>query len=283
MINFEYKIVPAPVHGMRVRGVSEPEDRFALSLEIVINEMAAEGWEYMRSETLPSAERSGLVGSAPVYRGILVFRREATAKPKPKPEVAEAQPKIEKKRRPLLMRPRDDRPPVRIRTVEAKPAPSEPEKVTAGKTAAATPGVQHMRGNTIESAIARARGGTVVVQPSERDTAKTPEARPEPAEDTTVPPVADAVEFDEPDHMEPVDLSADEDAATPRATDVKVPPRQDTGISGLLRRRAVLIQAAAEKGEPRPAPLADLATLFADAEDAEEIVDETPKRSTAAE
>lgn len=41
--------------------------------------MAAEGWEYVRAETLPSEERSGLAGRNTVYHNVLVFRRERRA------------------------------------------------------------------------------------------------------------------------------------------------------------------------------------------------------------
>ena len=272
MVNFEYKIVPAPVHGMRVRGVSEPEERFALSLEAVINEWAAEGWEYMRSETLPSSERTGLVGSGPVYRGILVFRRPATAKPKvEEPQPANEKKLLEKRRKPLLVRPKDDLPPVRVRSDDPKPVspPEEPRKSPAPSNE-----MQLLRGNSIESAMSRARQGAQT-----QDTAPQAEA-PLPVETTEAAPI----ELDEADQLGPVDLSEDEpEVTTAKSGEVKLPPRQDTGISGLLRRRAALIQAATESGQPRPAPLADLATLFADAEDAEEIIDDAPAKTTAAE
>ncbi|RYG91754.1 DUF4177 domain-containing protein [Loktanella sp. IMCC34160] len=72
---FEYKIVPAPKRGTKARGVKTAEDRFALSMEQVINGLAAEGWEYIRADTLPSEERSGLTGRTTVYQNLLVFRR----------------------------------------------------------------------------------------------------------------------------------------------------------------------------------------------------------------
>jgi hypothetical protein len=40
-----------------------------------MNELAAEGWEYQRAETLPSIERAGLTGSTTEWRNVLVFRR----------------------------------------------------------------------------------------------------------------------------------------------------------------------------------------------------------------
>lgn len=75
MPNFEYKVVPAPVKGQKAKGVKTPEGRFALSVETVLNQMGAEGWEYLRAELLPSDERSGLTGSTTNWRNVLVFRR----------------------------------------------------------------------------------------------------------------------------------------------------------------------------------------------------------------
>lgn len=78
MDQFEYKVVPAPTKGRKARGVRRPEDKFALSVEEVMNEMASAGWEYQRSETLPHEERAGLTGTSTTFRSILVFRRVKT-------------------------------------------------------------------------------------------------------------------------------------------------------------------------------------------------------------
>lgn len=72
---FEYKVVPAPAKGTKAKGIKTPEARFANSVEITLNEMAAEGWEYLRAELLPSEERSGLTGSTTNWRNVLIFRR----------------------------------------------------------------------------------------------------------------------------------------------------------------------------------------------------------------
>ena len=82
MRKFEYKAVPAPNTGTKAKGVKTTEDRFALSLTEAMNEMAAEGWEYVRAETLPCNERKGLTGSQQTYQNVLIFRRlEAGALP----------------------------------------------------------------------------------------------------------------------------------------------------------------------------------------------------------
>lgn len=75
MQTYEYKVVPAPNKGKKARGVKTPEARFAFGIEEVLNEMAADGWEFQRAEMLPSEERSGLTGTKTNWRNLLVFRR----------------------------------------------------------------------------------------------------------------------------------------------------------------------------------------------------------------
>ena len=52
-----------------------PPDRFAHALTSTMNAMARDGWEYLRADTLPSEERSGLTKRSTVYHSVLVFRR----------------------------------------------------------------------------------------------------------------------------------------------------------------------------------------------------------------
>lgn len=75
MTKFEFKVVPAPAKGRRARGVKGTDGRFAYALESVMNDMAAEGWEFLRTETLPSEERSGLTSTSMSFRSVMVFRR----------------------------------------------------------------------------------------------------------------------------------------------------------------------------------------------------------------
>lgn len=77
MTRYTYKVIPAPAKGRKAQGVKGAEARFAYGLEEAINEMAAQGWEYLRADILPSEERQGLTSTATVYRSVLVFRREA--------------------------------------------------------------------------------------------------------------------------------------------------------------------------------------------------------------
>lgn len=79
MAHFEYKVVPAPTKGDKVRGVKQPEARFAHSVEAVLNRMAEGGWEFVRAEMLPNEERSGLSKTTKEWRNLLIFRRERVA------------------------------------------------------------------------------------------------------------------------------------------------------------------------------------------------------------
>jgi hypothetical protein len=72
---YEYKVVPAPNKGQKAKGVKTAPARFALAIESALNTLAAEGWEYLRAETLPSEERSGLTSTQVNDRALLIFRR----------------------------------------------------------------------------------------------------------------------------------------------------------------------------------------------------------------
>lgn len=71
----EYTAIPAPTRGEKSRDAKTPADRYALSLTTELNRMAGDGWEYVRSDVLPSEERTGLTGRATVYHSLLIFRR----------------------------------------------------------------------------------------------------------------------------------------------------------------------------------------------------------------
>ena len=92
MPNFEYKVVPAPKKGLKGKGIKTPEARFANAMMSVMNELGAEGWEYQRSDTLPSEERSGFRSRSTSFQNMLVFRRaitHATSAAQPTPVAAQ--------------------------------------------------------------------------------------------------------------------------------------------------------------------------------------------------
>ena len=71
----EYKVVPAPKKGLKAKGRKTNEDRFANALESLMNEMATDGWSYLRTDTLPTEQREGLMSKTTVYVNMLVFSR----------------------------------------------------------------------------------------------------------------------------------------------------------------------------------------------------------------
>ena len=75
MPRYEYRVVPAPKQGTKAKGVRSYEDRFAHALQSLMNELGAQGWDYVRADTLPAEERQGLTGRVTVYQNMLVFRR----------------------------------------------------------------------------------------------------------------------------------------------------------------------------------------------------------------
>jgi len=72
---YEYKVIPAPLRTVKVKGLSTTAERFAHLLASTVNAEADEGWEYLRSDTLPCEERKGLTGTAKSFQSVLVFRR----------------------------------------------------------------------------------------------------------------------------------------------------------------------------------------------------------------
>lgn len=79
MSHFDYRVIPAPLRGEKAKEARTPADRYAAALTAELNRMAAEGWEYVRADVLPSEERSGLTGRSTVFHNLLVFRRPAQA------------------------------------------------------------------------------------------------------------------------------------------------------------------------------------------------------------
>jgi hypothetical protein len=75
MQRFEYKVIPAPKRGEKARGVKTTEDRFAFALTQLMNGLGADGWDYVRADTLPCEERSGFTGTKTTFQNVLVFRR----------------------------------------------------------------------------------------------------------------------------------------------------------------------------------------------------------------
>ncbi|MGY6695281.1 MAG: hypothetical protein ACXIUW_04535 [Roseinatronobacter sp.] len=72
---FEYLALPAPRRGQKAKGLKTPAERYAHELTTLMNDLSSEGWEYWRSECLPSEERKGLMSSTVIENHLLIFRR----------------------------------------------------------------------------------------------------------------------------------------------------------------------------------------------------------------
>ncbi|MFB2533428.1 DUF4177 domain-containing protein [Paracoccus sp. p3-h83] len=75
MIRYEYRAIPAPARGDKSGGHRSTADRFAFAIETVLNQMGQDGWDYLRADTLPCEERSGLTGRQTQFHNLLIFRR----------------------------------------------------------------------------------------------------------------------------------------------------------------------------------------------------------------
>lgn len=73
MPDHEYRVLPAPDRAAKTR--DKGEDAHARALADVLNAEAQQGWEFVRAETLPMKERTGLTGTRMGFRTLLVFRR----------------------------------------------------------------------------------------------------------------------------------------------------------------------------------------------------------------
>ena len=78
MTVYVYKVIPAPTQGLKGKGVKGVSARFANSLETSINDLAVDGWEYVRSESLPSVDRVGMTRKrVESFQNVMVFRKPA--------------------------------------------------------------------------------------------------------------------------------------------------------------------------------------------------------------
>ena len=123
MSQYEYKVVPAPKKGLKAKGIKSAEDRYANALETAMNALGAEGWEYQRSETLPSEERSGLTRRVTTFQNMLVFRR-AVAVDVSEPTVVEI---VEDNTTPTITAEVDESPLLEAKPLDVDPARAEPQ------------------------------------------------------------------------------------------------------------------------------------------------------------
>jgi hypothetical protein len=75
MQRYEYRAIPAPRKGEKSKEARSTPERFAHALTQVMNRMGADGWEYLRADTLPCEERVGLTRRQTTVQHMLIFRR----------------------------------------------------------------------------------------------------------------------------------------------------------------------------------------------------------------
>lgn len=76
MTGYTYKTVAAPRRLKKVKGVKGQDALLAHSVEELIAVEAAQGWEYLRSDTFPVEEKGGMFSKAAVTdRAVLIFRK----------------------------------------------------------------------------------------------------------------------------------------------------------------------------------------------------------------
>ncbi|MEP5762138.1 MAG: DUF4177 domain-containing protein [Litoreibacter sp.] len=115
MSGFEYKVVAAPRKGVSAKGIKGSDGKFANALTKLMNEMSADGWYYLRSDTLPCDERQGLTGKTTKYHAMLVFQRPRVEAPVAPPVEEPKQIAPPKREEPVLEAPE---------TVDVSPDPS---------------------------------------------------------------------------------------------------------------------------------------------------------------
>jgi hypothetical protein len=72
---YEYKVIPAPARVQKVKGLKTTQERFAHLVAELLNQHGADGWEYLRAESLPCEERKGLTGLRSSTQTVLILRR----------------------------------------------------------------------------------------------------------------------------------------------------------------------------------------------------------------
>ncbi len=85
MTHYDYKVIPAPRRLKKVKGIKDTTELFVHTLTDAINEMARDGWEYVRAEQLSAEEHHGWFRrSTEVIQTVMIFRRERSDLPGPR-------------------------------------------------------------------------------------------------------------------------------------------------------------------------------------------------------
>ena len=163
MTSYDYKVVPAPRRARKIKGVRGADELFATTLAEAINEVARQGWEYIRTETLVAEGPGGWFrrGSASDHP-VMIFRR---ARESAGPRLAAVGPVQEAPRGPELA-PAGERP---------RPAGRPPERAADRTERAADRAIERVVVDRLQSTL---RHQPVRFDPDEDDDA--PPGRPGP-------------------------------------------------------------------------------------------------------
>ncbi|SFI49794.1 hypothetical protein [Jannaschia pohangensis] len=77
-VAYEYEAVPAPTKAERRPGLKTDGERLAFALSEILNIMAEDGWDYIRSDTFSTESWTDVTGTAEKSQTILIFRRPLT-------------------------------------------------------------------------------------------------------------------------------------------------------------------------------------------------------------
>ena len=75
MRRYEYKVVPVPEKCLSSKDAAAADDPAAFTVEVVLNDMAVEGWIYIRTDRM-TMQKAGILGQKDVSRDMMVFRRQ---------------------------------------------------------------------------------------------------------------------------------------------------------------------------------------------------------------
>lgn len=80
MAEYRYKTVAAPRRAKKTRGVRGADALLAHAMGELLSREAADGWEYVRTDSLPVEEGGGFFSrSRTVWRAVIVFRQALAA------------------------------------------------------------------------------------------------------------------------------------------------------------------------------------------------------------
>jgi len=76
MERFEYKLIKVPQKSNRYSGLKDLNDSFALTLMDSINDVAKDGWQFLRKEVLTETKWPSFFGQRTTSHEYLIYRRQ---------------------------------------------------------------------------------------------------------------------------------------------------------------------------------------------------------------